>query len=139
VLVKNVQELESPDPPIFEQLLDLADAEAGDGATAGVGSRPTAGVGANDRSLGLREVEWEVDSESRTDDSSSGISSSLSPPLVLDDLHRETNKKGRKRKRPDSTLDEKPGETQSILRWRQRSLTRETSISMDFMDFLGTM
>jgi hypothetical protein len=58
ILVKNVRELESPDPPIFQQLLDLVNAGTGEGATAGAG-KPVAGAGADDRIQGLEVVKWE--------------------------------------------------------------------------------
>ena len=114
ILVKNVQELEGPEPPVFEQLLELANAETGDGAAAGTERPSVAGAGAHDRIQGLREIEWEVSEESMPDDSSSGASRSYVPPVALD-LGEAPDVTGKKRQRTPSTTEEQaPGETKIL-------------------------
>jgi hypothetical protein len=65
ILVKNVQELESPDPPIFEQLLKTATAVTGKSAAAGSDSPSDAGASDAQYQLQeLKEAEWESSEES---------------------------------------------------------------------------
>ena len=116
ILVQNVSELDSPEPPLLQQLLDLANAAAGEGSTAGVGLQPTAGVGAHDRLQGLKEIQWEADEESTPNHPSSGVAGNLAPPLLLDKLNREdATISGRKRKHPSTTESHEPGETTSLF------------------------
>jgi hypothetical protein len=134
ILVKNVQELEGPEPPVFEQLLELANAKSGDGAVAGTERPSVAGTSANDRVQGLKEIEWEVSEESKPDGSSSGTSWSSAPPLDLSELIRKAESKssGKKRKIPSTTEKESSGETKNLFscsRSPNRRLYTDYSIS----------
>ena len=58
ILVRNVEMLNAPDPPIFEQLLEKADALAGKTSAAGT-EKSVVGDVARYQAEGLSSVEWD--------------------------------------------------------------------------------
>jgi hypothetical protein len=107
ILVRNIQELNQPEPSVVEQLLDRVGVEAGEGATVGVGTGPAAGEGARDWLQGLHEIQWEVPEDSNAADQLSGSPQSFVQPK---DIAPKA-----KKEEAVATKDIDPGETSIYL------------------------
>ena len=104
ILVRNVGALADPSPPLFEQLLDRANAEAGENATVGADSGSVAGASVLDRLEGLSEIRWEVSEKDCDDGLTNGSSRNITQFEVLQDIAPAG-------KDPGATKDIDPGET----------------------------
>ena len=58
ILVKNIEQLAAPDPPIFQQLIDRTNASVGNMSAAGSGSAPDVGEVTQYQHQGLTESDW---------------------------------------------------------------------------------
>ena len=122
ILVRNVQELNKPEPPLFEQLLEHSDAVAGESAAAGTGVDPVTGVGARDWHQGVDEIKWETSEDCVATGQVSGSSDSIAQIDFRDDIVHKKEDIVPVDKDSSTAMDIDPGKTSFFSQVRDIAL-----------------